>query len=265
MAALAGELGEVGDAGDRGADVEHGGGPFLVGGGQHADLDQLAGRQEHAVQHAGIGAAAAFGIEPGGRAGAGCQLVALADEGAAAVRPGRELNGGHRKAATEPDPEQLAGQRPAGGLVAGMGQEPGECLAEAGAAGEKRRGFGRRRGAVRHRPADDDAGPARFAGNAGRHQRAIAANGIDGVRLLWCRQHADQEIGGVIGGRRRCTGAARPRRHQPARDHQGDTHPQIAAGLPQDLGEAFAERVAAQAIDHGADASTPGHRARDVF
>ena len=62
-------LGKVSQLEDGRVEGKHASLPIALGGGESADLNQLAGRQEHGVEQSGIGNAATLWVEPSGRAG----------------------------------------------------------------------------------------------------------------------------------------------------------------------------------------------------
>lgn len=202
------------------------------------------------MKQAGIGRTAAIRVEPDGQFRPWLRFVAAGERGAAAFRCGNELHGGGGKAAADPDAEQLARQGLAGRGVARPLDQPGQGLAEAEVAWQQRRRIGPLGGGgPRARDADNHSGglqPTRPPGL----QRPVAVNGICRVHLLRRRHHADQQVGGVVGGRRWRARTAGAGRQQAVGDHQGDPHPQIAARLAEDIGKALAEGISSQGIAH---------------
>ncbi|MFO1156068.1 MAG: hypothetical protein U1E43_04530 [Rhodospirillales bacterium] len=192
VAALAGELRQVGDFL---AKVEHQGCPFIWrGGGERADLDQLAGRRECRVEQAGIGRTARARVEPDGQSPRR-RFVAAVDQGAAAFcRRGNELHCGGGKAAADPDAEQLARQRRAqvAGSRAARSAAPAPRRSAGGpAAAQTDRPPRRRRAAAVVR---DDHARGFQRSRPPWLQRPVAVDGIGRVHLLRRRhpRSADQ-------------------------------------------------------------------------
>ena len=214
-AAIAAMTREIGEAGD--CFSEHERFPFCPRNGERADFDQLADRQEHAVEKPRVGGAAPVGIEPGRWPSAFRQLVTLRENGPPPFRPRRKLHGGDGKAAAEPDAEQLAGQCPAATGIARLPQQAGQHITKTRPAGEQRQ-LRKVCDLAARRRARHDSGTASFAGQHRRQQLTIATDRIDRVRLPRRGHHPDQQVGGVVGGGGWRARPTRARRHQPAGD-----------------------------------------------
>ncbi len=191
----------------------------------------------------GIRGAVPFRVEPDGRVGARGRLITLGDEVALSLGPGAQLHRAHRIAAADLDPEQVPHQVSPGLRPRGKLQQPDQDVPEGTVTGEQRQ-RGRRVRMLRREPwAQGYAGGCGVRCADRRAQPFVAADGVDRVGLPGGSHGTEQELGGIVRGRRWRATAPWTRRYQAARNQHGYAKTQVATGLAEDLGQPLAELI----------------------